>query len=135
MLAYPGHSSFISQDELDTIHNYYEKRVVEAIYEASERARDGDRDFMADVACVALNRLPPRYIRYDVDMTFFTSPQELEEMKDKVANAVSEAIIYVTERENGLEISQPATAEVKPAKKTKAKAKTKSASKSTSAKK
>ncbi|MDO3388189.1 late competence development ComFB family protein [Gilvimarinus sp. SDUM040013] len=130
MLAYPGHSSFISQDELDTIHNYYEKRVVEAIYEASERARDGDRDFIADVACVALNRLPPRYIRYDVDMTFFTSPQELEEMKDKVTMAVNDAIVYVTERENNLEKPEPSATETKkPAKKTRAKAKSKNVKK------
>ncbi|MDO3382986.1 late competence development ComFB family protein [Gilvimarinus algae] len=137
MLAYTGHSHFISQDELDTIHNYYEKRVVEAIFEASERAREGDRNFVADVACVALNRLPPRYIRHDVDMTFFMSPQELEEMNDKVARAVNDAITYVTDREDPLEPPVPeqkptaagkATTKAKPATKAKSSGKGKSKS-------
>lgn len=99
MLAFPGQASHHSHDEVATIHNYYEKRVLEAIYDISERARGGDRNFIADVACVALNRLPPRYIRYDVDMTFFMSPQELNEIVDKVAAAVAEAIAYVSGRE------------------------------------
>jgi hypothetical protein len=89
------------QDELDFIHNYYERLVIEAITEQSERVQQGDRDFLADVACVALNRLPPRYIRHDVDMTFFMSPQDIKEIGDKVANAVSDALNYVESRERG----------------------------------
>lgn len=83
---------------LDTVHNYYERLVLDEIAEVSDRARD-DRDFFADVACVALNRLPPRYIRYDVDMTFFLSPVELQEIQDKVTLAVSSAVEYVASRE------------------------------------
>lgn len=89
------------QDELDFIHNYYERLVIEAIAEQSERVRQGDRDFLADVACVALNRLPPRYIRHDVDMTFFMSPQDIKEIGEKVAQAVSDALSYVESRERG----------------------------------
>ena len=83
---------------IDTIHNYYERLVLDEIANSCERARE-DRDFFADVACVALNRLPPRYIRYDVDMTFFLSPVELQEIYDKVELAVSSAIDYVSSRE------------------------------------
>lgn len=135
MLAHSGYSAYLSQDELDSIHNYYEKHVIEAIFEASERARGGDRNFMADVACVALNRLPPRYIRHDVDMTFFMSPQELEEIRNKVTTAVHEAILYVTEREELAEApedSPPPPKPAKAAKKPKAKNKTKASKKKTS---
>ncbi len=88
------------EDDIDFIHNFYERRVIEAIYQLSERVKNGDKNFLADVACVALNRLPPRYIRYDVDMTFFTSPQEMSEMEDKINTAVIYAIEYVTKRSN-----------------------------------
>ena len=88
-------------DDLDFLHNYYERLVVQEIFDQSERVQQGDRDFLADVACVALNRLPPRYIRHDVDMTFFMSPQDMEEIERKVANAVSNALRYVESRERG----------------------------------
>jgi hypothetical protein len=86
-------------DDADSIHNFYERRVLEAIHERSERART-DRNFLADVACVALNRLPPKYIRYDVDMTFFISPQEMIEIEEKIHKAVDFAIQYVADRQN-----------------------------------
>jgi hypothetical protein len=86
------------EDDIDFIHNFYERRVIEEVYKQSERVRNGDRNFLADVACVALNRLPPRYIRHDVDMTFFTSPQEMIEIEMKVNQAVQQAIDYVNSR-------------------------------------
>lgn len=82
----------------DTIHNYYEQLVIDQLLRSNDRAVK-DPDFLADTTCVALNRLPPRYIRYDVDMTFFLSPQEMDEMTDKVVRAVNEAVQYVEERE------------------------------------
>ncbi|WP_317932050.1 late competence development ComFB family protein [Halioxenophilus sp. WMMB6] len=82
---------------LDSIHNFYEKLVIAEVAKQSERARS-DGEFLADVACVALNHLPPRYIRYDVDMTFFLSPQEQQEIQDKVVSVVSDAVKYVSER-------------------------------------
>lgn len=78
-------------------HNYYERLVFDQISRATSQAQQ-DHSFIADVACVALNRLPPRYVRHDVDMTFFLSPIELEEILDKVAKVVNEAITYVDER-------------------------------------
>ena len=82
----------------DSIHNYYERLVIDQVIRSSDRA-SSDSDFLADVTCVALNHLPPRYIRHDVDMTFFLSPVELEEMADKVVKAVNDAVSYVEERE------------------------------------
>lgn len=92
------------EDETDFIHNYYERLVIQSITEQSKRVQEGDRDFLADTACVALNRMPPRYIRHDVDMTFFMSPQDIAEIERKVAQAVSEAIAYVESRERGEDV-------------------------------
>ncbi|HWV16071.1 MAG TPA: late competence development ComFB family protein [Cellvibrio sp.] len=94
-------------DEQDFVHNYYERLVLEEVLQQSSRARE-DRDFMADVSCVALNRLPPRYIRHDVDMTFFMSPQEIEETEFKIRNAVDIALNYVEKRERGEPAELPA---------------------------
>lgn len=115
--------TFLINDEVDFVHNYYERLVLQETYQQSQRVQNGDRDFLADVACVALNRLPPRYIRHDVDMTFFMSPQDMMEIERKVTNAVTDALNYVESRERGedprlppLEVSLIATRADKPAK-------------------
>ena len=94
-------------DELDFFHNYYEKLVLHEIHQQSERAQQGDRDFIADATCVALNHLPPRYIRHNVDMTFFMSPQEMQEIENKVSSAVKLALDYVESRERGADRELP----------------------------
>ena len=101
----------LDYDEADFIHNYYERLVIEEATNQSERIQQGDRDFLADVACVALNRMPPRYIRHDVDMTFFMSPQDIQEIERKVVQSVKDAIQYVESRERG-EDPQLATVDV-----------------------
>jgi len=115
--------NYILDDEPDFVHNYYERLVLQEAYSQSERIQQGDREFLADVACVALNRLPPRYIRHDVDMTFFMSPQDMMEIERKVATAVSDALDYVARREQGenpeltpVEASLSGTRASKPAK-------------------
>lgn len=84
--------------ELANVHNFYEKQVTESILKTNPRAIK-DSEFLADVSCVALNHLPPRYIRHDVDMNFFMSPVEREEIANKVQNAVDHAIDFVLEHE------------------------------------
>jgi hypothetical protein len=81
--------------ELDSIHNYYEVLVFEEIKSSITESKR-DPDYIADIACVALNHLPPRYIRYTVDMAFYLSPEERQEMSDKVKKAVSDAIEFVS---------------------------------------
>ena len=76
--------------------------------EAMEEATGADANFFADVACVALNHLPPRYVRFDVDMSFFLSPQEMDEMADKVAHAVNQALSYVDSRTSSQNQNPPA---------------------------
>ncbi len=107
MLTNTRNYSLDAYDEIDFIHNYYERLVLEEIFEQSTRVQEGDRDFLADVACVALNRMPPRYIRHDVDMTFFMSPQDIQEIRNKVVHAVTDAINYVESRERGEDVKLP----------------------------
>lgn len=97
MLLSAGRHRHETPTGVDTIHNYYEHLVLDEIFRISERARS-DMEFLADCACVALNHLPPRYIRHDVDMTFFMSVQEQQEIAKKVGESCKKAIDYVTER-------------------------------------
>ena len=80
----------------DSIHNYYERLVIEHILELStgELAAE-DEDFLSDVACVALNQLPSRYVRHNVDMVFYMTPQERAQMEQEVINAIKMGIEYV----------------------------------------
>ena len=79
--------------EFGSIHNYYERQVLESVRGC---VADGtDDDCIADIACVALNHLPPRYIRHDVDMRFYLSPEERAEIDQKVTRAVEDAIRFV----------------------------------------
>jgi hypothetical protein len=76
--------------------NYYEQVVSDEIRrQLAVRVNEPEMDFMADVACVALNRLPPKYYRYEVDMAFYMSPNELYEVKERVTKVVGEAIAFV----------------------------------------
>lgn len=94
MLISPRGGHIISVEEF---HNYYEQMVREEIgRQLGEQQLDADT--LADIACVALNHLPPRYIRYDVDMSFYLSPKEREEMEQKVASAVRDGAAFVLER-------------------------------------
>lgn len=84
---------------LDSVHNYYEHMVIAEIHKQIGK-QTLDTDVIADIACVALNHLPPRYIRHDVDMAFYLSPKESMEMEEKVALAVRNALAFVENRGN-----------------------------------
>ena len=65
----------------DAIDNFYERLVVDAIDATREEADTAD--FLTDVMCVALNRLPTRYYRHSIDMMFYLADDELKEMKKR----------------------------------------------------
>jgi len=84
----------------ETIRNYYEHLVTQRIVDTlGEQAPTPDAEYLADVACVALNHLPPRYMRHEVDMAFYVSPQERNEILTKVNDAVDFAVRFIAERQ------------------------------------
>ena len=50
------------------------------------------------MACVALNRLPTRYIRHQVDLAFYLTEKERQENEKQVNEAVSYAFEFVQAR-------------------------------------
>lgn len=99
MLAHRFLSFEDRPETLSGIHNYYEQRVIDALFSGRYNLEEHDMEFAADVVCVALNHLPPRYVRHAVDMAFYLSPAERDEMEAKIHQAIETALAYVGERE------------------------------------
>lgn len=78
----------------DDIHNYYEKLVLDHIVEL-ELDKNHDAEYLADLCCISLNLLPPRYIRFEVDMAFYLPQSERFEMMMRVREAVKRATEFL----------------------------------------
>ncbi len=86
----------------ENCHNYYEHLVYEHIRQTlMDSGKSHDPRFVEDVACVALNQLPARYVREDVDTGFFLSEGELESMELRINDAVQRAVQIVTDHPQG----------------------------------
>ena len=81
----------------DAIDNFYERLVVDAI--DATREESDTADYLADVMCAALNRLPTRYYRHSIDMMFYLADEELKEMKQKSLAVVQDAREFVREHQ------------------------------------
>ncbi len=81
----------------DDIHNFYEKLVLEEIEKRKLNERYSD-DVMADFCCTVLNQLPPRYIRYDVDMAFYLTQTDRLDMQQRVEVAINFAIDQIAKK-------------------------------------
>lgn len=80
----------------ESIHNYYEQLVMEQLLTLTDTELQGESDdFLSDIACVALNQLPPRYVRHNVDTAFYMTQEERQAMDQEVDKAVKKAIDYV----------------------------------------
>ncbi len=80
----------MSMSDLETVHNYYERKVFQEVHE-NYHDSGLDSDQLADMACIALNRIAPKYIRYDIDMSFYMSSSEYHEHRQLVKKAVKKA--------------------------------------------
>jgi hypothetical protein len=81
----------------DAIDNFYERLVQDAI--AATQEDTDTADYLVDVMCVALNRLPSRYYRHSIDMLFYLADEELKEMKQTSLAAVKSARVFVNEHQ------------------------------------
>ncbi|WP_108651538.1 late competence development ComFB family protein [Dongshaea marina] len=72
------------------IHNLYEQLVVQHVHDI-ELDEIKDPEYLADLCCITLNILTPRYIRDDVDAFSHLSDEDFLMMQAKVAEAVEKA--------------------------------------------
>ena len=94
LLSAFGHNMKLDDD----IHNYYEHLVLERI-EKLELDKTKESSFLADLCCLSLNQVPPRYIRYEVDMAFYLPQNERQQMEMNVVNAVDKALAYLNQKD------------------------------------
>ena len=86
--------------DFSSLYNHHEREVFAAVLDASKDYPEiaDSNDLLCDVACVALNRLPPRYIRHEVDFAFYLSERERSESDRQVQDAVDHAFGFVQAR-------------------------------------
>ena len=82
----------------EQVHNYYERLVFEEIARRAQNAPDFTVDMLADVACVALNRLPARYVRHDVDLMFYLTEHERHAIELSLEESLEFAFGFVRDR-------------------------------------
>lgn len=84
--------------DFSSIRNHHESSVFAAVLAERDRYPGVNDGLLPDVACVALNRLPPRYIRHAVDLAFYQSDKERSEGDRAVSRAVEFAYEFVQAR-------------------------------------
>ena len=87
----------------EDIENYYEQLVMGRIKDAIQNGdiSNDEEEYLEDIACVALNQLPARYVRHKVDLVFYMPMNERVQVTEAVEEAVQRAIEYVNEHRNG----------------------------------
>ena len=82
----------------EQVHNYYERLVFEGVAQRAASHGDFTPDMFDDVACVALNRLPAKYVRHDVDMMFYLTEPERRSIELALEEGLQFAFRFVRER-------------------------------------
>lgn len=78
------------------ITNYYEQLVTDHLWRLKEEATEPlTQSFLDDVACLALNSLPPCYVRSAIDKSAAITEKDYEEMFDQTRKAIEKAIVKV----------------------------------------
>ena len=84
--------------EFETVHNFFERVIFHEVAQRPSGHPDMNGELLADVACVALNRIAPRYIRHDVDLMFYLTESERHQMEQNIESALQFAFDFVRER-------------------------------------
>ncbi|MCM0609640.1 MAG: late competence development ComFB family protein [Ideonella sp. WA131b] len=86
--------------DFTTVRNHNERAVFDTVRRLAPQypGLDHDLELLADVACVALNRLAPRYIRHEVDFVFYLSERERSDSDRQLIEAIEYAFGFVQAR-------------------------------------
>jgi hypothetical protein len=85
---------------MNSVHNFHERPVIQSILDNAPQypALANRPELLGDVACIALNRIPSRYVRNDVDMLFYMGEAEIIRQKALIEDAVAYAFNFVISR-------------------------------------
>ncbi|MDF1484297.1 late competence development ComFB family protein [Ramlibacter sp. H39-3-26] len=88
----------MSSRDFEQIHNHYERLVLEEVARRAAQYPHFTDALLADVACMALNRLPARYVRHDADLMFYLTDEERRDTTAAVDEAVTAGFAQVNQR-------------------------------------
>jgi hypothetical protein len=86
--------------DFTSVRNHNERAVYDTVMRQAEHypGLTHQPELLADVACVALNRMPPRYIRHQVDFVFYLSDRERGDSDRQLQESVEYAFGFVQAR-------------------------------------
>jgi hypothetical protein len=84
--------------DFSSVQNHYERAVFEQILESRWAYPLITDAALADVACLALNKLPVRYVRYAVDLCFYMTNDDRAEMNRAVHQSVQDSLQFMSQR-------------------------------------
>jgi hypothetical protein len=95
--GWSGRNEPVMSLAFESVHNRHESIVFDKILREALRYPQlaGNADLLADAACLALNSLPARYLRFEVDLTFFATQNEEAAEAAAVDAAVQSALAFV----------------------------------------
>lgn len=83
----------------DMIQNYHERLVFDHLRDLVRAGEiEANEDYVADIACIALNQLSPRYVRHSIDTTFYMTTEDLSRTMVNVRTAVNQSIRFLEKR-------------------------------------
>lgn len=92
--------------DFSELHNYYEPIVYQYVSEVYVPEQGlTDEETIKDITCLALNLLPARYVRHDVDMAFFLTTHERDHIHANIVDAVAEAHQRIASADRKLDAS------------------------------
>ena len=80
------------------VFNYNKQLVCDLL--ASSDYDDLSSEDKDDIACIALNHLPAKYISNQIDMSFYLNYDKKEQMGKIAEIAITEAIAYLASSED-----------------------------------
>ncbi|MCM2679817.1 late competence development ComFB family protein [Echinimonas agarilytica] len=84
---------------LDNLYNYYERLIADYINRHG-LVDTKEPEYLADLCCLALNQLPARYIRHEVDMAFYLHQSERLTMEMNVNEAMEKSMAFLEKDES-----------------------------------
>lgn len=98
MSTTPAPTTTPASVDFSSVHNHYERLIFDAVLQRAADYPYLEVQALPDVACVALNRLGSRYIRYPVDLAFYLTEKERTALEANLDDAVIFAFEFVQAR-------------------------------------
>lgn len=87
---------------LASIFNCNEQLVLDELARQTKELTFTDEQ-LSDMACIALNKVPAKYIKHSVDRVFYMDEGEQVELDKLVKASVAEALTFVSQNKEGRE--------------------------------